>query len=134
MWKRLDEKYGLPSKLVDVVVYDIKNIKHLQEGDDQSFLELINTVEKGYQDLARINMESEISNSGIVSLIEERLPRDIKREWSREVNRSTSKVEQKKQVPVSSPIPSRGKKDHRIRVIRAEDWRGSCSQRSCPCD
>ncbi|CAB4021210.1 Hypothetical predicted protein, partial [Paramuricea clavata] len=95
MWKRLDEKYGLPSKLVDVVVYDIKNIKHLQEGDDQSFLELINTVEKGYQDLARINMESEISNSGTVSLIEERLPRDIKREWSGEVNRSTSKVEQK---------------------------------------
>ena len=99
MWKRLDEKYGLPSKLVDVVVYDIKNIKHLQEGDDQSFLELINTVEKGYQDLARINMESEISNSGTVSLIEERLPRDIKREWSREVNRSTSKVEQKNKFP-----------------------------------
>ncbi|CAB3984062.1 RNA-directed DNA polymerase from transposon BS [Paramuricea clavata] len=99
MWKRLDEKYGLPSKLVDVVVYDIKNIKHLQEGDDQSFLELINTVEKGYQDLARINMESEISNSGTVSLIEERLPRDIKREWSREVNRSASKVEQKNKFP-----------------------------------
>ncbi|CAB4039164.1 RNA-directed DNA polymerase from transposon BS, partial [Paramuricea clavata] len=86
MWKRLDEKYGLPSKLVDVVVCDIKNIKHLQEGDDQSFLELINTVEKGYQDLARINMESEISNSGT-------------REWSREVNRSTSKVEQKNKFP-----------------------------------
>ncbi|CAB4004716.1 Hypothetical predicted protein [Paramuricea clavata] len=78
---------------------DDDNIKHLQEGDDKSFLELINTVEKGYQDLARINMESEISNSGTVSLIEERLPRDIKREWSREVNRSTSKVEQKNKFP-----------------------------------
>jgi hypothetical protein len=32
MWKLLDEKYGLPSKLFNVVVYDIKNIKHLQEG------------------------------------------------------------------------------------------------------
>jgi hypothetical protein len=44
-------------------------------------------------------MEAEISNSGTVSLIEERLPRDIKREWSREVNRSTSKVEQKNKFP-----------------------------------
>jgi hypothetical protein len=44
-------------------------------------------------------MEAEISNSGTVSLIEEQFPRDIKREWSREVNRSTSKVEQKNKFP-----------------------------------
>lgn len=99
MWKRLDEKYGQPSKLVDVIVYEIKNMKRLADGDDNAFLELVSTVEKGYQDLARIDMEAEISNTGTVSLIEERLPRDIKRAWSREVNKSDSKVEQKNKFP-----------------------------------
>ena len=74
-------------------------MKRLAEGDDNAFLELVNTVEKGYQDLARIDMEVEISNSGTVSLIEERLPRDVKRAWSREVNKSDSKVEQKNKFP-----------------------------------
>ena len=72
---------------------------HLDEGDDQAFLEFVNTVERSYHDLARIKMEAEISNSGTVSLIEERLPRGIKREWSREVNKSDSKVEQKNKFP-----------------------------------
>lgn len=44
-------------------------------------------------------MECEISNNGTVSLIEERLPRGIKREWSREVNKSGSVVEEKNKFP-----------------------------------
>lgn len=99
MWKRLDEKYGQPSKLADVVVFDIKNMGYVKEGDDEAFLELVNTVERGYRDLIRVKMECEISNNGTVSLIEERLPRDIKREWSREVNKSGSVVEEKNKFP-----------------------------------
>ena len=37
-------------------------------------------------------MEKEISNIGTVSFIEERLPRDIRREWSKKVNKYGSTV------------------------------------------
>lgn len=99
MWKRLDEKYGQPSKLADIVVLDIKNLKSVRDGDDEAFLDLVNTVEKGYYDLARIKMESEMSNNATVSLVEERLPRIIRREWSKEVNKSGSMVDPKDKFP-----------------------------------
>ena len=36
MWKRLDEKYGKASKLADVVMYDIKKLCAIREGDDKN--------------------------------------------------------------------------------------------------
>lgn len=56
MWKRLDEKYGQPSKLADIVVLEIKELKPVKEEEDEAFLKLVNTVERGYYDLARIKM------------------------------------------------------------------------------
>ena len=60
MWKHLNEKYGQPSKLADIVVLDIKNLKVVRDGDDQAFLDLVNIVERGYYDFARIKMKSEV--------------------------------------------------------------------------
>ena len=51
--------------------------------DDQGVLEMINTIEKAHRDLKRLDLEKEISNSTIVSIIEERLPEDIQMEWIR---------------------------------------------------
>ena len=34
MWKRLNEKYGKPSKLADVVMYDIKKLLAIREGEE----------------------------------------------------------------------------------------------------
>ncbi len=35
MWRRLDDRYGRPSKLADVVMYDIKRIRPVRDGDDK---------------------------------------------------------------------------------------------------
>ena len=86
MWNRLDEIYGRVSKLVDVVMFGIKSVKPLKDGDNKGFLELVDIVEKGYQDLKRMNVEKEMSNATTVSFIEERLPRLIRREWSLKVS------------------------------------------------
>ena len=94
MWKRLHEKHGKPSKLADVVMYDIKKLRAIREGDDKRFIDLVDTVEKGYRDLLRLLIEREIPNTNSVSIIEKKLPKDIRREWSREVNRINSKVEE----------------------------------------
>ena len=99
MWKRLDEKYGKPSKLADVVMYDIKKLRAIREGDDKRFIDLVDVVEKDYLDLLRVGVEQEISNTSTVSIFEEKLPKDTRREWSREVNRTNSKVEESNKFP-----------------------------------
>ena len=60
MWKGLNEKYGKPSKPADVVMYDIKKLRAIREGDDKRFIDLVDTVEKGYRDLLRVGIEQEI--------------------------------------------------------------------------
>ena len=85
MWMRLDEKYGRPSKLIDIIMCDIKNLKGVPEGDDEKFISLVNLIERGHRDLKRINCEREISNATVLSMIEAVLPKTIMREWSREV-------------------------------------------------
>ena len=51
--------------------------------DHQRVLEMINTIEKAHRDVKRLDLEKEISNSTIISIIEERLPKDIQIEWIR---------------------------------------------------
>ena len=99
MWQRLDQRYGKASKLADVVMYDIKQLRSIKEGEEKKFLEFVETIERGYRDLARLKIEHEISNTSVVSIIEEKLPKDVKREWSRLVNKSDSPVDERNKFP-----------------------------------
>ena len=99
MWRRLDDRYGRPSKLADVVMYDTKRIRPVRDGDDKRFIELVDIIERGYRDLSRVGIQQEISNTSTVSLIEEKLPKDIRREWSRMVNRTDSTVDERNKFP-----------------------------------
>ena len=78
IWKRLDKKYGMLGNL-----FEIKQMPTCSNSDDQRVLEMVNTIEKAHRDLKRRDLEKEISNSTIVSIIEERLPEDIQIEWIR---------------------------------------------------
>ena len=93
MWKRLDSKFGQPSMLIDIVMDEIKTIKYINDNDMKGFIKFVEIIETGYDDLCRLKIEKEMSNSVTVSMLEERLPAVIKREWSREVNRDNSKVD-----------------------------------------
>ena len=95
IWTRLDEKFGKPTKLVDLIMQDIKALKKITDGQDAKFIELVNIVERGYKDLKRINFEREMANSIVVSMIEAVLPRHVKREWSREVNQKNSTIDER---------------------------------------
>ena len=53
MWKRLDEKYGDPTKVVDVIMNAIQNRRNIRDGENNRLIELINVVEDGYRDLQR---------------------------------------------------------------------------------
>lgn len=85
MWERLREKYGRPSKVTDAIMIEIKRMKQVNEGDDRKFTEMVELVESSWRDLRMIGMESEISNTTVVSFIEEKLPRSVKAQWCLEV-------------------------------------------------
>ena len=60
MWKRLDGKYGKPSKFTDSVMNDIKKLRTVKEGDDKQFVELVDVIESGFCDLERLKLDKEI--------------------------------------------------------------------------
>ena len=93
MWERLDGKYGKTSTLTDVIMNQIKKFKTIRDENDKRFFEFVDIIERGHRDLERMNVEYELSNTTVISIIEEKLPRVIRREWSREVNEEDSNVE-----------------------------------------
>ena len=82
LWDRLDAKYGNLRKYTDAVLADLTKIS---KGDSRAALHLINTVEKAYQDLNRIGLQQEMSNSYIISMIEKKLPEEMRMEWIKTV-------------------------------------------------
>ena len=79
MWKRLDEKYGDPAKVADVVMCAIQNMKPIREGENKKFVEFINVIDDGCRDLRRLGLEKEITTTSSVSIIERKLPNDVKK-------------------------------------------------------
>ena len=79
MWQLLDEKYGDPAKVADVIIDGIKGFRILREGEDKRFIDFVTLVEDGYRDLKRLGLETEITTTSSVSVIEKALPSDIKR-------------------------------------------------------
>ncbi len=53
----------------------------LRDGDDKQFVELVDIIERRYNNLTKFGMEREISNSRLVGDIEQRLPSIVRREW-----------------------------------------------------
>ena len=99
MWQRLDEVYGDTSKVIDIILNEIKRMKPIVEGDNKAFVEFVDVIEMGHRDLSRLNIEKEISNSQTVSLIEEKLPISIKLKWSKKVKCEDSQVQNTEKFP-----------------------------------
>ena len=78
MWKRLDNKYNDESKLVDSIMAEIKQLTS-DSGNPTEILQMIKVIERAHRDLKSLDLEDEISNSIIVSMIEERLPEQIEK-------------------------------------------------------
>ena len=52
-------------------------------------------MECGYRDLVRIGLEKEITTTSSVSIIDKRLPPDIRKDWAKLVSSDTSSVDEK---------------------------------------
>ena len=75
MWKRLDEKYGDPAKVADVIIDRIQRTRFIRE-EEKRFVEFVVIVEDGYRDLKRLGLESGLTTTSSVTIIEKKLPAD----------------------------------------------------------
>ena len=99
MWRRLDKKFGSPSRMIDAIMSDINNIGIIGNHDDVSFIKFVDTIEQGYRDLSRLNLQNEISTTTVISMIERKLPRDIRRLWARRIEDDESQVDVTNKFP-----------------------------------
>ena len=99
MWKRVDEKFGDPAKVAEVIMGAIQNIKPIREGQSKKFFEFINVIDDGYQDLRRLGPEKEIATTSSASIIGKILPNDVKREWAKLVSSEHSPVDKRDKFP-----------------------------------
>ena len=103
-WKRLDEKYGDPTKVADAIIDSVQRVKTIKEGDDKRFIEFVEIVDSGYRDLLRIGFEKEITTTSSVSIIVKKLPPNIRRDWAKLVSSDTSSVDKKDKFQRSFPV------------------------------
>ena len=83
MWKYLDQNYGDPRIISDIVTADIEKFKPIQDGEDHKFCDLANLVRRSYNILKKIKRPQDISNSHVISLIERKMTKDDIKVWTR---------------------------------------------------
>ena len=62
----------------------------IKEDEDNILIELVDIIKRGYRNLSLLGIQKKISNTRTVLLIEEHLPKDIRREWFTRVNKDES--------------------------------------------
>ena len=93
MMKRLNDRYGNPSRLVQSVLSDIKTLKPIPEGNPRKFMDMVDVVERAYLDLEKLDLSEEMNTVTMVSHIEKLLPPLQKREWTKVLQKLDDKKE-----------------------------------------
>lgn len=81
IWDRLDNKYGYTTDIVNIVINEIESFQLPKIDVDSGFIQLVDIVEKGLQDLAAVQAREEIANAYTVRLLESKLPKRIRGKW-----------------------------------------------------
>ncbi|KAK3729680.1 hypothetical protein QZH41_001532 [Actinostola sp. cb2023] len=86
-WDYLDSIYGDPRFVSDTVTQDIVKFKALQEGEDARFCDLVHLVNRSYNTLKEVGQPSDMNNSHMLSLIEQKMCADDRKVWARDLER-----------------------------------------------
>ena len=78
---KLEEVYGDPRKLVDIVINDLKSLTVVADNDNIGFINTVTVIERCHLDLQKVSLDKEMNNVTIVSMIEKFLPKSVKRDW-----------------------------------------------------
>ncbi len=99
MLERLDLKYGDSSKLVDSILSDLQKFKRPEDEELEKIVKLIDAVEIAHRDLKAMNLETELTNTNTVSIIENKLPKGMQMEWYRHMHKENSSVNKSDKFP-----------------------------------
>lgn len=57
-------------------MYDIKRTKPIKEDKENKFVEFVDLIERAHHDLAHMKVEHELLNTTVISLLEEKVPKN----------------------------------------------------------
>ena len=86
-WEYLDSIYGDPWVVADTVTQDIVKFKPLSEGEDARFSHLVHLVRRCYNMLKEVAIPSDMDNSYMLYMIEQKMCPDDRKVWSRDLER-----------------------------------------------
>ena len=86
-WEYLDSIYGDPRFVSDTITQDIVKFKALEEGEDARFCDLVHLVRGCYNTLKEVGLPSDMENSHMLSIIEQKMCANDRKVWSRDLER-----------------------------------------------
>ena len=114
-WDFLDAIYGDPRFVSDTITQDIMKFRPLHDGEDTRFCDLVHLVNRSYNTLKEVGIPSDMNNSHMLSIIEQKMCADDRKIWARELERekktatlqellSWMTVEMKSRMRATAPI------------------------------
>jgi len=91
-WEYLDSIYGDPRFVSDTITQDIVKFRTLQDGEDARFCDLAHLVRRCFNTLKEVGVPSDMDNSHMLSIIEQKMCADDRKVWSRELERDGKKA------------------------------------------
>ena len=121
--------YGDPRFVSDTVTQDIVQFKALQDGEDARFCDLVHLVKRCYNTLKEVGLPSDMDNSHMLSVIEQKMCADDRKVWARDLERekkhptinalmSWMTVEMKSRMMFTAPIRVSGSNRKQINHLQ----------------
>ena len=81
MMSRLEEEYNHVGRILESILGDIRKLRPIPKGANKTIIETVNIIERSWLDLKKLGLESELSNSTNLVMIEKLLHPNLRREW-----------------------------------------------------
>ena len=82
-WEYLDAIYGDPRFVSDAITQDITKVRPLHDGEDARYCDLVHLVKRCYNILKEVGIPSDMDNSHMLSIIEQKMCADDRKIWAR---------------------------------------------------
>jgi len=130
-WEYLDSIYGDPRFVSDTVTQDIVKFRPICDGEDVRFCELVHLVKRCYNTLKEVGLPSDMDNSHMLAIIEQKMSADDRKVWSRDLEKSKQpatllglmtwmSAEMKSRMRATAPLRT-GNNNHTVHYVAVEN-------------
>lgn len=89
-WEYLDSIYGDPRFVSDTITQDVVKIvkfKALEVNEDARFCDIVHLIRRCYNTLKDVGIPSDMDNSHMLSIIEQKMCPDYRKVWMRDLEK-----------------------------------------------